>query len=212
MAVASFAELGPTLVISAFTGNPLAADGLSVIPHLDKTIRNFAGAVSVALPNPTWPNTITPFPKGTFAPNQEGFLLGGGFLVPPKCLGSMNVVSLNETAPSESTLTKISADKGGVLSGGWFYHEGQLLDMDGDGRLDVLAARAIKPIFGAWTKRESDRGGRRTRGERNRRAEGGGTWTRGKARDGGSSAGFKSKTPVFPHHRPALACSSLVFV
>lgn len=43
---------------------------------------------------------------------------------------------------------KMTKDKGSVLDG-WFYHQAIWYDMNGDGRLDLLTARATKPIFGA---------------------------------------------------------------
>ena len=42
----------------------------------------------------------------------------------------------------------LTAPKGGEL-GGYFYHHALLRDMDGDGDLDILTARATKPLFGA---------------------------------------------------------------
>lgn len=41
----------------------------------------------------------------------------------------------------------LTAPKGNAL-GGYFYHHALLRDMDGDGDLDILTARATKPLFG----------------------------------------------------------------
>ena len=67
-----------------------------------------------------------------------------GFLVPTKGQGALTIFDLNN-ADSISTPYQINPNG----DGDWFYHRTVWLDMDGDGKEDIVTCRAQKPLFGA---------------------------------------------------------------
>jgi len=93
-----------------------------------------------------WPNAITGLPASVFG--FPAVVVGSGFLVPSHTTGAVWVF---EAAADPKHLTgpvKITKDKAGRLpDSGWFYHMAVPLDMNGDGRLDLLTARCE---FGVW--------------------------------------------------------------
>jgi hypothetical protein len=145
--------LGPSLVVSAFTGNPFALDEVDVVYALGARLSNFSGIVPTRLTtNITWPNEVTlpsadPAPRGWEALGT-GFVVAGGFLVPPKTVGAVTAVRLDPTTGALASLASLSVPDGNALFGGYFYHRATLADVDGDGLVDLLAARATKPLIG----------------------------------------------------------------
>jgi hypothetical protein len=133
------------LLVSRFSGDPLETDDLASVSNFVPLLLN--GSVSTAacvrVAPLTWPNDAEPVDFG-FA---RGVLAPGGFLVPPKTIGAVTFV--NSTAGSApANVFVLSAPK--ILPGdGWFFHRAVPFDVDGDGRLDVLAARAVKPLLTA---------------------------------------------------------------
>jgi hypothetical protein len=75
--------------------------------------------------------------------------VAGGFLVPPKTVGAVTAVTLGADGRPVGALATLSVPSGNAILGGYFYHRALLKDVDGDGLVDVLAARATKPLFGA---------------------------------------------------------------
>jgi len=63
----------------------------------------------------------------------------GGFLVPGRQTGTIDLFDMSD--PSTPIQTKVSTDKKG-----WFYHKLVWYDMNGDGKLDIVAARATVPM------------------------------------------------------------------
>lgn len=83
-----------------------------------------------------WPNQISLAPKGALAgTNGDVIVVPDGFLVPGKDSGGIYLV-LNATDASPV----VQAVKPKTF--GHFYHMVQWVDMDGDGWLDILTARA----------------------------------------------------------------------
>lgn len=153
LAAVDFAQpAGKTLVISAFTGNPLAPDVLASIPDAGAALTGNISAIDAATVTTaiTWPNTVTPIVPGPGIPSvaANSMLVAGGFLVPPKTVGAVSVLQLQADGSTVVSNTNISTDKGSSLFGGWFYHKAYFHDVDGDGCQDVMAARAYKPLFG----------------------------------------------------------------
>lgn len=97
-----------------------------------------------------WPNEIQPVPEEIFGPHH--FSVAGGFLVPGKANGSVKIfrceipdtslqdlcTQYSEAEPADITISKR----------GWWYHRVEWVDMNADGLLDMVTARARKPIFG----------------------------------------------------------------
>lgn len=84
-----------------------------------------------------WPNSVTEVPESIFGP---GFLaVGSGFLVPGNGTGAVTILS--KDGATQFTLS--------TPKNGFFYHKVLFSDINGDGRLDAVTARAKKPIIGA---------------------------------------------------------------
>jgi hypothetical protein len=100
-----------------------------------------------------WPNGVELAAPGIFC--TDALVVAGGFLPPGKATGAVTVVS---TGPEGSTLRKLTEDKKG-----WFYHQSEFHDMNGDGHLDVVTARAKVNPFGkpggemVWLENPGDR-------------------------------------------------------
>lgn len=97
-----------------------------------------------------WPNEVATVPKQTSTTQplegneemEDALLVTDGFLVPGKDKGGLYIVKNPGNSMSEERicLTEI------VSYGNWFYHRAIWMDLTGDGRLSILAARAkFKP-------------------------------------------------------------------
>jgi hypothetical protein len=131
---------GRALFVSSF--NPFGADSLSMIENIGETLTNISGAKLMKLGQMKWPNEARMAPAGFIADaavQPDLIVVAGGFLVPGKATGAVHVVK-----PNGGEMFKITRDKKG-----FFYHRVEFIDMNGDGRLDLLTARANKPLFGA---------------------------------------------------------------
>jgi len=84
-----------------------------------------------------WPNNITQVPYQVF--QKRGFLVAGGFLVPGNSTGAITFVDIDT-----NKIYPISP-----IKSNWFYHMAILKDMDGDKLLDIVSARANKPLLGS---------------------------------------------------------------
>lgn len=127
----------PSLVVTSFgfTGN----DTISVIRDLPTVIRGVSTAKTETLTTSVvWPNQARVVPAEIFAFNAM-VAVGGFFPIPWKSTGSVNIINLD----NNNQTVQISRDKKG-----WWYHNAIWRDMNGDGRLDILTARARKGMFG----------------------------------------------------------------
>ncbi|XP_012936545.1 uncharacterized protein LOC101858175 [Aplysia californica] len=90
--------------------------------------------------NVKWPNEVTGVPPAVLKSSTRYMAIPDGFLVPGKTYGSVSLINVDGSQSSPKTIT------GG---GNWFYHRVRWVDMDKDGRLDGLTARAHKPFIGS---------------------------------------------------------------
>lgn len=141
-----------SLVVSAFTGDPLETDGVLLVRGVTQLLLsgNVSGAKATPLVDLEWPNAVSPvaFPLGPGGLPVRGLLAPGGFLVPPKTVGAVTLLNVTAGGALGSPPVALTEPKGGALLDGWFYHRAFPFDADGDGLLDVLAARATKPLVG----------------------------------------------------------------
>jgi hypothetical protein len=93
-----------------------------------------------------WPNQFNQVPPAVLSKaGLEGAwgVVADGFLIPGKQTGSITLLDLTKglesVGPSETR--KVSVDKHA-----WFYHHTEWLDVNGDGLLDIVAARAVEPL------------------------------------------------------------------
>ncbi|KAL3769581.1 hypothetical protein ACHAWU_005533 [Discostella pseudostelligera] len=112
-----------------------------------------------------WPNEVLSIPRQLYTNNQrshlnddhrlhDALLVTDGFLVPGKDKGGLYVVRKPGNDRSEwiDCLTGITNLQGATINvgggGDWFYHRATWIDLTGDGRLSILAARAkILPLL-----------------------------------------------------------------
>jgi hypothetical protein len=129
-------NVSPSLLVSSFgkgiQDTIFAFENLS----LDNIVRAQARSLTTQV---TWPNQATMAPDGMF--QKPTLVVAGGFL-PPGKVGGITLIS----GPAESgEAFKITKDKyTGPYS--WFYHRVVFRDLDGDGKLDILTARAMFPL------------------------------------------------------------------
>lgn len=106
-----------------------------------------------------WPNEVKEIPEEVKAKaGLEGNFVqvADGFLFPGKSTGGIHLVKIGDGLSVE--ITKVTEDKSS-----WFYHHSDWADMDMDGILDLVAARATSPfLFGSpdsellWVKNNGD--------------------------------------------------------
>ena len=84
-----------------------------------------------------WPNEARAADPSLFG--QDGVIVSGGFLVPGKATGAVTFIPW-KTPTEHFVLT--------TPKKGWFYHRTEEYDVNGDGLLDIVTARALKPMFG----------------------------------------------------------------
>ena len=130
----------PSLFVTSFTVDPFDYSKVYYIDNISKqTQTNFSEIVpTVVAPNENWPNEAV---SGYDVFKQPTVVVAGGFLVPGHTTGQITVYR-QENDQSWSGPFKISTDKSG-----YFYHRTVFADINGDGALDILTARATKPIF-----------------------------------------------------------------
>ncbi|KAI9162799.1 hypothetical protein HJFPF1_04391 [Paramyrothecium foliicola] len=130
-----------TLFISSF-----ALFGTDQINRVNNIASSVSGGLSSVTParvpgSVTWPNDVTLAPRALFG--TEGFIVGGGFLVPGKGNGGL-WFSPSQTGGTSGALVKLSGTKSG-----WFYHKAEFVDVDRSGSLSIVSCRANVPLFGS---------------------------------------------------------------
>ena len=152
-AVASIAPEFPgtpgeaALLVATFA--PAGKDRVVVLPRIAAALRRGAPPEAIVLDDDArWPNQaeyVPPALAGNLTNGSApGVLVAGGFFVSPaKATGRVSLLDLAPLPAKPARRIQLSTDKKD-----WFYHQAGWLDVDGDGVMDVVAARATKPIFG----------------------------------------------------------------
>eukprot|EP01125_Pyxidicula_operculata_P017183 TRINITY_DN6000_c0_g1_i1.p1 TRINITY_DN6000_c0_g1~~TRINITY_DN6000_c0_g1_i1.p1 ORF type:complete len:444 (-),score=111.92 TRINITY_DN6000_c0_g1_i1:32-1363(-) len=92
----------------------------------------------------SWPNEAEMVPQGAIVGSPYCASVADGFLAAPgQTTGSINIFTWDGSQYSSNPV-QLSTDKSG-----WFYHRVRWYDVNHDGRLDIITARATKPIFGS---------------------------------------------------------------
>eukprot|EP01043_Picozoa_sp_COSAG02_P030942 COSAG02_NODE_1999_length_10148_cov_15.105483_4_plen_439_part_00 len=136
---------GPALLLTTF--GPVGKDRVVAVPNIRDMLSSRSVPTPVALDaDAKWPNMASFVPPGTLGsglPRTAVLEAGGFFVSPAKATGEVALLDLARL-PGTPHKMKISTDKAE-----YFYHEAQWMDVNADGLLDVVAARAHKPVFGA---------------------------------------------------------------
>lgn len=121
------------LFITSFEATPfIGKNGVFVVD----VAGNSSGPVEL-LPGTdkiNWPNTMTGVDPEVFG--FPALVVGNGFLVPSHATGGVYVLEASARPSKLKAPVKITADKPG-----WFYHQGALMDLDGDGLKDIVTSR-----------------------------------------------------------------------
>lgn len=130
----------PMLVVSTF-GLLGGADGVWLIRDVGEGIGSPEAVTPERLTHEiTWPNETLHVPREMFG--SEGLIVSSGFLVPGRATGAVHWLPL---VPGRAARpVKLTQDRPG-----WFYHRAEWKDVDADGALDLVCARARKPMIGA---------------------------------------------------------------
>jgi len=134
-------ELNGELFVTSFEATPFF--GKNALYHYDKKagMQMLPGSDKM-----NWPNDITGADSSVF-----GFptvIVGSGFLVPSHTTGAIWVFEASAHPEHLPGPVKVTKDKAGYKpDSGWFYHYAYLVDMNGDGKLDILTSRCE---YGVW--------------------------------------------------------------
>jgi hypothetical protein len=130
-----------SLILSAFDATPIfGKDAAFVVspnellkPTTKASFQKIGGSI-------VWPNTVTKAPSSLFG--MEGMVVPGGFLVPGKTNGGISFAP-GGNGVYQDFITLFQN------SNGYFYHQVEFIDVNGDGALDMISCRAKKPLTGA---------------------------------------------------------------
>jgi len=129
-----------SFLLNRFQGAPLS--GKSEVSIVDVA----TGASRNVATNIDWPNVATIVDEAVFG--FKAAIIGAGFLVPSHTVGGIWLVELSaEPRVLRDGPLKITKDmRTWRPDSGWFYHKGDLADMNGDGLLDVVTARCADSV------------------------------------------------------------------
>ena len=136
----NFPETDVALILTTFY--PFGQDKVYAIPNVKEVFSGNPEKLITIDNKSKWPNQADGTEKGVIdeAPNSSFVLEAGGFFVAPsKATGS--VILLDVTNPTNVQRTIISEP-----DNDFFYHHAVFIDINGDGRKDILAARALKSL------------------------------------------------------------------
>jgi hypothetical protein len=127
---------GMDLLISSFA--PFGTSSVSRLPLQANSLKDMSTLKPTIMTTKiNWPNSVTQVPAEIFGAGYVA--VGSGFLVPGSTTGAVTVVSLENQ--EQFTIAATKKD--------YFYHKVLFTDVNGDGRLDAVTARAKKPMIGS---------------------------------------------------------------
>lgn len=130
------------MLVTAFAGAPWATGNVSIIPGIKEAViaGDVSGLKGTELDTDKisfkWPNDAKVVPQDVFG--SRAIVVPDGFIPPGHRNGGVYVISVDASDVTKTTGTvKISPDKDD-----YFYHMGQWVDLNGDGRKDFITARS----------------------------------------------------------------------
>ncbi|CAF0836564.1 unnamed protein product, partial [Didymodactylos carnosus] len=125
--------------ISSFNAIPFTTDMVSYVPNIQYDL-TISIVPTVITENIIWPNGIISADDRIFG-KPYSIIVASGFLVPGKTNGNLYFIPPPFTT-KPIPLVPIEAKS-------WFYHDATFRDMDLDGYVDIVTARAHVPIVGS---------------------------------------------------------------
>lgn len=130
-------EAEKELVVSSF--GMFGGDAVSRVRLTRDGLSDVSAIKTEVLAQLSWPNEVTAVPEAVFG--SDFIAVGTGFLVPGRSTGAVAVI--NTKTAEQFQLSNARS--------GYFYHRVVWHDMNGDGRLDVVTARARKGLMSGGT-------------------------------------------------------------
>ena len=126
------------MLVSSF--GAMSSGHIYMVPGIKEAVQagdvSTLEAVKLDTPSFQWPNDVAQVPFEVF--NERAILVPDGFLVPGKKDGGMFVTRISADDITQTTETvRIAAKKNN-----YFYHMGHWVDLNGDGRMDLITARS----------------------------------------------------------------------
>jgi len=142
----SFLQLFPqnhneadALWITTFSGNPIVSGKVFYADNIAAQVSKNPNDISYSQVNGTfeWPNLISYVPNGTIVGHPEVVaVVPDGFLVPGKGTGGLYPLSIDNKGNYNKGVSFAKEENG------WFYHMVEWRDINKDGRMDIITARA----------------------------------------------------------------------
>jgi hypothetical protein len=140
--VTQYHDSDPFLLVSSFSGSPIGKGKLYVIPEITEGVSNDTvdklkeHQLETGL-SLQWPNDVKLIPQGVFEENRA-IVIPDGFLVPGHNHGGIYVVTIDD-----DDITKVTSNHTITHNtDGYFYHMGEWIDMNQDGRKDFVTAKS----------------------------------------------------------------------
>lgn len=130
---------GPSLLLTTFY--PFGKDSVQYLPDaLSAATSNATLKLRMIEDVTVWPNQASPAVPGSVPGYAQKVVVAGGFFVSPsKSTGTVDIFDVS-AFPSVARM-QVSEDKKAN-----FYHHTEWLDVDGDGKLDLVGARCFKSM------------------------------------------------------------------
>ena len=148
---AAFLDIVPTpkgfhdLFITSFGGAPFTKGKIRRVRNIESSLMSLSSVrTSMVDSRVTWPNGakfIHPDVKIAQATSAQRVISCGGFLVPTHGDGLCTVYDFNDETGKVKKIPLASAGRGS------FFHQAEFYDVDGDGWMDLITAKAHKPFF-----------------------------------------------------------------
>jgi len=140
LSVTKFNDSDEFLLVSSFV--PFWWGGVYVVPNIKEAIKSD----SVESMQPfklnqgsfLWPNQVEVIPGDVFGNGTRAIVVPDGFLVPGHSHGGIYILTVSNTDITKATACYTMTSN----SEGYFYHMGEWIDMNGDGRKDFVTAKS----------------------------------------------------------------------
>jgi len=140
LSVAKFNDSDDFLLVSSFV--PYWYGAIYVVPNIKEAIQSD----SVKSLEPLrlnqgkflWPNEARVIPESVFGNNLRAIVIPDGFLVPFHSHGGIYIITLSNIDITNATECYTMTSN----TEGYFYHMGEWIDMNGDGRKDFVTAKS----------------------------------------------------------------------